>query len=166
MVFPYINMNPLWVYMCSPSWTPLPPPSPYHPSASSQCTSPKHPVLFIEPGLAIRFIYDIGNKNFSSLESFGYCNQDSDFKGRVSNWHKLGSGPNLGKDTSSLMVATSREGDLGMRLSKNNPNGWAAGEKNLVCNFSSFFRIWRLRKMWWRLWSESAYWDWSLHEND
>ena len=27
-----------WVYTCSPSWTPLPPPSPYHPSGSSQCT--------------------------------------------------------------------------------------------------------------------------------
>ena len=25
-----------------PSWTLLPPPSPYHPSGSSQCTSPKH----------------------------------------------------------------------------------------------------------------------------
>src|SRR5574337_688973 len=36
-----------------------PPPSPYHPSGSSQCTSPKHPVPCIEPGLAIRFIYDI-----------------------------------------------------------------------------------------------------------
>ena len=36
-----------------------PPPSPYHPSGSSQCTSPKHPVSCIEPGLAICFIYDI-----------------------------------------------------------------------------------------------------------
>ena len=42
-----------------PSCMPLPPPSPYHPSGSSQCTSPKHPVLCIEPGLAIPFIYDI-----------------------------------------------------------------------------------------------------------
>ena len=41
------------------SWTLLPPPSPYHPSGSSQCTSPKHPVSCIEPGLAIRFTYDI-----------------------------------------------------------------------------------------------------------
>ena len=47
------------VYMCSPSWTLLPSPSPYHPSASSQCTSPKHPVSCIEPGLVIHFIYDI-----------------------------------------------------------------------------------------------------------
>ena len=47
------------VYTCSPSWSPLPPPSPYHPSGSSQCTSPKLPVSCIEPGLAICFLYDI-----------------------------------------------------------------------------------------------------------
>ena len=34
-----------------PILNPLPPPSPYHPSGSSQCTSPKHPVSRIEPGL-------------------------------------------------------------------------------------------------------------------
>ena len=51
-------MNPPWVYMCSPSWTPLPPPSPSHPSGSSQCTSPKHPVSCIKPGLVIHFTYD------------------------------------------------------------------------------------------------------------
>ena len=38
---------------------PPPPSSPYHPSGSSQCTSPKHPVSCTEPGLATRFIYDI-----------------------------------------------------------------------------------------------------------
>ena len=59
MVLPYINMNPSQVYTCSPSRTPLPPPSRYHPSGSSQCTSPKHPVSCIEPGLVIHFIYDI-----------------------------------------------------------------------------------------------------------
>ena len=59
LVLPYIHMNLPQVYMCSPSCTHLPPPSPYHPSRSSQCTSPKHPVLCIEPGLAIRLIYDI-----------------------------------------------------------------------------------------------------------
>ena len=53
------KMNPPQAYMCSPSWTLLPPPSPYHPSGSSQCTSPKHPVSCIESGLVIRFIYDI-----------------------------------------------------------------------------------------------------------
>ena len=52
-------MNPPQIYMCSPSWTLLPPPSPYPPSGSSQCTSPKHPVSCIELGLAIRFIHDI-----------------------------------------------------------------------------------------------------------
>ena len=36
-----------------------PSPSPYHPSGSSQCSSPKHPELCIEPGLATLFIYDI-----------------------------------------------------------------------------------------------------------
>ena len=52
-------MNPPQVYMCSPSQALLPPPSPFHPSGSSQCTSPKHPVSFIKPGLAIRFLYYI-----------------------------------------------------------------------------------------------------------
>ena len=52
-------MNPPQVYMCSPSCTLLPPPSPYPPSGSSQCTSPKHPVSCIEPGLATRFLHDI-----------------------------------------------------------------------------------------------------------
>ena len=37
----------------------LPPPSPCHPSGSSQRTSPEHLVSCIEPGLAIRFLYDI-----------------------------------------------------------------------------------------------------------
>ena len=52
-------MNPPQVYTCSPSWALLPPPSPNHPSGSSQCPSPKHPVSCIEPGLATRFIHDI-----------------------------------------------------------------------------------------------------------
>ena len=59
LVLPNIEMNPPQVYMCSPSWTLLPPPSPYHHSGSSQCTSPKHPISCIEPGLATRFIHDI-----------------------------------------------------------------------------------------------------------
>ena len=53
-----VYMSQPWVYMCSPSWTPLPSPSPSHPSGSSQCTSPEHPVSCIEPGLAICFTYD------------------------------------------------------------------------------------------------------------
>ena len=55
LVLPNIEMNLPQVYMCSPSWTLLPPPSPYHPSGSSQCTSPKPQVSCIEPGLATHF---------------------------------------------------------------------------------------------------------------
>ena len=58
LVLPNIKMNLPQVYPCSPSRTLLPPPSPYPPSGSSQCTSPKHPVSCIEPGLATRFIHD------------------------------------------------------------------------------------------------------------
>ena len=58
LVLPYIDLNLSWVYMWSPSWTSLPPPSPSHPSGSSQCTSPEHPVSCIEPGLAIHFTCD------------------------------------------------------------------------------------------------------------
>ena len=58
LVLPYIDMNPPQVYMSSQPWTPLPSPSPYHLSGSSQCTSPKHPVSCIEPRLAICFLHD------------------------------------------------------------------------------------------------------------
>ena len=37
----------------------LHPTSPYHPSGSSHCTSPKHPISCLEPGLVIHFTYDI-----------------------------------------------------------------------------------------------------------
>ena len=68
LVLPNIKMNPPQVYMCSPSWTLLPPPSPYHPFGSSQCTSPKRPVSCIEPGLASRFIHDILRFNMWNLK--------------------------------------------------------------------------------------------------
>ena len=58
LVLPSIDMNPPQVYMSSQPWTPLPLPSPYHLSGSSQCTSPKYPVSCIEPRLAIRFLHD------------------------------------------------------------------------------------------------------------
>ena len=58
LILPYIDMNQPWVYMSSQSWTPLRPHSPYHLSGSSQCTSPKHPISWIEPRLAIRFLHD------------------------------------------------------------------------------------------------------------
>ena len=44
--------------MSSKSWTPLPPPTPYHLSRSSLCTSPNHPVFCIEHRLGIHFLHD------------------------------------------------------------------------------------------------------------
>ena len=41
----------------SPILKPLPPPSPSHPSGSSQCTSPEHPVSGTKPELVICFTY-------------------------------------------------------------------------------------------------------------
>ena len=38
---PYIDMNQPWIYICSQSQTPLLPPSPSHPSGSSQHISPE-----------------------------------------------------------------------------------------------------------------------------
>ena len=73
LVLPYINMNPPQVYKCFPSWTLLPPPSPYHPSRSSQCTSPKHPVSCIEPGLSIHFLYDILHVIWLFIVDLQYC---------------------------------------------------------------------------------------------
>ena len=56
LVLPYIDMNLPRVYMSSQ--TPLPPPTPYHLSGSSPCTSPKHPVSCIEHRLVIHFLHD------------------------------------------------------------------------------------------------------------
>ena len=58
LVLPNIDTNPPWVYMSSQTWTPLPPPTPHHPSESSPCTSPEHPVSCIKHRLAIRFLHD------------------------------------------------------------------------------------------------------------
>ena len=60
-------MNLPQVYMCSPSWTLLPPPSPFHPSGSSQSTSPKHPVFVF---------WEIKHERFLSLpDSLYFENQ-------------------------------------------------------------------------------------------
>ena len=58
LVLPYIDMNQPRVYMSSQSWTPLTPPTPYHLSESSPCTSPKHPVSCVKHRLALRFLHD------------------------------------------------------------------------------------------------------------
>ena len=73
LVLPNIEMKSPQVYLCSPSWTLLPPPSPYPPSGSSQCTSPKHPVSCIEPGLATRFIHDIIHVSMPFSSIFFNC---------------------------------------------------------------------------------------------
>ena len=41
-ILSYIEMKQPWVYMCSPSRSPLPPPSPPVPSRFSQCTRSEH----------------------------------------------------------------------------------------------------------------------------
>ena len=84
LVLPYIKMNPPQVYMCSPSWTLLPPPSPYPPSGSSQCTSLKHPVSCIEPGLVTRFIHDIIHVSMPfSHVSIMHCSRGSSWNDNV-----------------------------------------------------------------------------------
>ena len=60
-------MNQPRVYMWPPSRTPLPPPSPSHPSGSSQCTSPEHPVSCIKLGVVIYFTYV--NIRFNAIHS-------------------------------------------------------------------------------------------------
>ena len=62
-------MNQPWMYMCPPSWTPLPPPSPSHPSGLSQCTSPECPVSYIEPRVAIFSTYGNIYVSMLSLQS-------------------------------------------------------------------------------------------------
>ena len=61
-------MNPPRVYTCSPSWTSLPPASPYHPSGSSQCTSLYHasnldwqflPSIFIPPWISSSMAFHV-----------------------------------------------------------------------------------------------------------
>ena len=56
-VLPYIDMNQPQVYMCPPSRTPLPPPSPSHASGLSQYTGFWCPVSCFELGLLIYFTY-------------------------------------------------------------------------------------------------------------
>ena len=54
LVLPYIDMNLPWVYMSSPSWSPLLPPSPSHRSGSSSAPAPR--TLYHALNLDWRFI--------------------------------------------------------------------------------------------------------------
>ena len=57
--FAYINKNPPQVYTCSPSWTPLPPPSPYHPSSQThlKASTLEHPTT----PLLLFLVHNISN---------------------------------------------------------------------------------------------------------
>ena len=58
LFFYFLNFKIFNSYKRSQTWTPLPPPSPQHPSGSSPCTSPKHAVSCIRHRLAIQFLHD------------------------------------------------------------------------------------------------------------
>ena len=62
LVLPYIDMSPPWVYMRFQTWTPLPPPSPQHPSGSSLCTSPKHAVSYAAQIFLKKFVANVTTK--------------------------------------------------------------------------------------------------------
>ena len=66
---PYTDMNQPWC-TCVPHPEPL---SPSHPSESSQCTSPEHPVSCIEPGLMISSHMIIYMFQYCSLKSSHPC---------------------------------------------------------------------------------------------
>ena len=61
-------MKQPWVYMCSPSWSPLPPTSPPDPSRSSPVHQARALVSCIQPGLVICFNLD--NTHVSMLFSW------------------------------------------------------------------------------------------------
>ena len=67
MVFAKHQHDQPQAHMCSPSRTPVPPPTPSHPPGSSQCTNLEHPVSGIKPRQAIHFTYD--NIHISILPS-------------------------------------------------------------------------------------------------
>ena len=86
MVLPYIKMNLPQVYMCSPSRTLLPPPSPCHPSGSSQCTSLKHPVSWsLNFKIMITFnIHEISNsfqRSYLNSQSIAIQEQKNGYPG-------------------------------------------------------------------------------------
>ena len=72
-------MNLPRAYTCSPSWTPLPPPSQYHPSGSSQCTSPKDPVSNLDwrfVSYIILYMFPCHSPNSSHLLSLPQSPKD------------------------------------------------------------------------------------------
>jgi len=82
LVLPYSDMNPPWVYMCSSSWTPLPLPSPSHPSLwvipvhQPQAPCIMHRIVCIYVKLSLSHFYpwegteECHTKTKSPLQSF------------------------------------------------------------------------------------------------
>ena len=67
MVLPYIKMNPPQVYMCPPSWTLLPPPSPYQSSGSYQCNqNPTKQNFYNQTGYFLEFLSEGSHPLFLS----------------------------------------------------------------------------------------------------
>ena len=90
LVLPYINMNLPLVYTCSPSWTHLPPPSPYHPSYTEWIKPKrKHQYSILMHYMEFRkmvtiTLYVRQQKRHRCIEqSFGLC-------GRGRGWDDLG----------------------------------------------------------------------------
>ena len=63
LVLPYIDMNPAWLYMCSPSWTPSHLPS--HPIPLGHPSAPAPSALYHASNLDWRFISHMINLHVS-----------------------------------------------------------------------------------------------------
>ena len=57
LVFYFLNFKIFNSYMSSQTWTTLPPPSPWHLSGSSPCTSPKHAFPFSRGPHSVRTLH-------------------------------------------------------------------------------------------------------------
>jgi len=80
LVLPYITMNPPRVYTCSPSWSPLPRPSLYHPSGSSQCTAPSilYPASNLDWRLVLIWYYTCFNAIIPNHHTFSLSQSPKD----------------------------------------------------------------------------------------
>ena len=73
MILPYIDVNAPRVNMCSPSWTPLPPPFHPIPLGHPSAPAPEHPISCIEPGW--RFLYIIHTNKRSCIILNLHCTE-------------------------------------------------------------------------------------------